>query len=444
MRNPKLFIGVLFIISVLLFIFDLPFSFKLGGVSLPPQSINLQMGQLNLQKNLAYKLGLDLQGGTQLTYRIIMDKIPNSEKEKAFDGARNIIERRVNFFGVGEPSIQTLKIGGDHRVIVELPGLSDVTTATNLIGKTAELTFWEVGKEIKGVSPSASLPVGLSMFLGTNPLKTELTGKDLKSSQVVFSNTAAAGPQVQLDFTKDGSKIFAAITKRNIGKPVAIVLDGQVVEVPRVNTEILNGTAVITGSFTTETAKALSIQLNSGALPAPLEIIGQSTVGPSLGLDSLKKSLFAGILGFISIIIFMIFLYKKEGVLASIALCIYVIITLAIFKFIPITLTLAGIAGFILSIGMAVDANILIFERMREELRLGKTREAAVHLGFSRAWSSIRDSNTSSLITSFILYYFGTGIVKGFALTLAIGILVSMFSAIVVTRNLLKVFEKNK
>lgn len=444
MRNSKLFIITLFVVSFLLLIFDLPFNFKVGNVTLPPENIIIQLGQLRMQKNLSYKLGLDLQGGTQLTYRIIMDKIPNAEREKAFDGARNIIERRINFFGVGEPSIQTLKISGDYRVIVELPGLSDVTTATNLIGKTAELSFWEVGKEIKDASPSADLPTGLSMFLGNNPLKTELTGKDLKSSQVVFSNTAAAGPQVQLDFTKQGSKSFADITKRNIGKPLAIVLDNQVVEVPRVNTEIVNGSAVITGNFTTETAKALAIQLNSGALPAPLEIIGQSTVGPSLGLDSLKKSLFAGILGFISIIIFMTFLYRREGVLASIALCIYVIITLAIFKFIPITLTLAGIAGFILSIGMAVDANILIFERMREELRAGRTREAAVHLGFSRAWSSIRDSNISSLITAFILYYFGTGIVRGFALTLAIGILVSMFSAIVVTRNLLKVFDRTK
>lgn len=442
MRNSKVFIFVIFLVSVVLLIFDLPFSFKVGNVLVPPQNINLQVGGVLLQKDLSYKLGLDLQGGTQLTYKVVMDKIPNAERDKAFDAARNIIERRVNFFGVGEPSIQTLRVGSGYRVIVELPGLSDVTTATNLIGKTAELSFWESGPEIKGATPSADLPVGLSLFMGNNPLRTSLSGRDLKSSQVVLS-AGSTGPQVQLDFTKDGSKKFSTITKRNVGKPLAIVLDNQVVEVPRVNTQIVNGTAVITGSFTTDTAKALSIQLNSGALPAPLEIIGQSTVGPSLGINALKKSLFAGMLGFIAIITFMIFLYKKEGILASVALCIYVIVALSIFKFIPITLTLAGIAGFVLSIGMAVDANILIFERMREELRAGRTKEAAVQLGFSRAWSSIRDSNVSSLITSIILYYFGTGIVRGFALTLAIGILISMFSAIIVTKNLLKVFDRN-
>lgn len=442
MRSPKLFIILLVVFSVFLLIFDLPFNIPVNKFFIPPKNIAIQVGNINIQKPLEYKLGLDLQGGTQLTYRVDMKGIPVSEQEKAFEAARNIIERRINFFGVGEPTIQTLKLGNEYRIIIELPGLSDVTSATNLIGKTAELSFWEAGPEIKGASPSAALPFGLSIFLGNNPLKTNLSGGDLKSSQVVFGNTGTAGPQVQLDFTSKGAKSFAAITKRNIGKPIAIVLDNQVVEAPTVNTEILNGSAVITGNFTTATAKALSIQLNSGALPAPLEIIGQNTVGPSLGINSLKKSLFAGIVGFIAIIVFMSYLYKREGVLASIALVVYVIITLSIFKFIPITLTLAGIAGFILSIGMAVDANVLIFERMHEELRKGRTKEQAINLGFSRAWSSIRDSNISSLITSFILYYFGSGIVKGFALTLAIGILVSMFSAIVVTRNLLRVLDK--
>lgn len=441
MRNPKVFIGFIFAISLILLVFDFPFSFKLGNFLLPPQNINLQIGNLQINKDLSYKLGLDLQGGTQLTYVVDMKNIPEEERERAFEGARNIIDRRVNFFGVGEPSIQTLKVGEEHRIVVELPGLSDVRSATQLIGRTAELTFWEQGPEVKGASPSADLPLGLSIFLGNNPLKTNLSGKDLKSSQVVFGTTGTGGAQVQLDFTPTGAKSFAEITKRNIGKPLAIVLDNQLVEAPQVNSEIVNGTAVITGGFTPETAKALSIQLNSGALPAPLKIIGQNTVGPSLGIDSLKKSLFAGVLGFVSIIIFMIFLYRKEGVLASIALCVYIILTLAVFKFIPVTLTLAGIAGFVLSIGMAVDANILIFERMKEELRAGRTREQAIYLGFQRAWSSIRDSNISSLITSAILYYFGSGIVRGFAITLAIGILISMFSAIVVTRNLLKVFD---
>ena len=441
MRNSKLFITILFAVAAALFIFDLPQGTKVGSTSIP-QNINLRLGNIQIRKNISYKLGLDLQGGTHLIYLVDMKNIPSSDQQKAFEGARSIIDKRVNFFGVGEPSIQTLKLGQDFRIVVDLPGLSNVNEAINLIGKTAELSFWQEGEKIEGTSPSANLPAGLKIFLGNNPVKTPLSGKDLKSSQVVFGNTSGVGPQVQLDFTSSGAKLFADLTRKNLGKPIAIVLDNQVIEAPRVNQEILNGNAVITGNFTVDSAKALSIQLNSGALPAPLKVIAQSTVGPSLGIDSLKKSLFAGLLGLIAVIIFMSYLYKREGILASIALCIYIIITIAFFKFIPVTLTLAGIAGFILSIGMAVDANILIFERMREELREGKSKEIAVRLGFTRAWSSIRDSNISSLITSFILYYFGTGIVRGFALTLAIGILVSMFSAIVVTRNLLRVFDR--
>jgi len=265
----------------------------------------------------------------------------------------------------------------------------------------------------------------------------------LKKASVVFGSQDGK-PQVQLDFTGLGSKYFSEITKRNVGKQVSIVLDNFVVSAPVVQQAILSGNAVISGNFTTPIAKNLAIQLNAGALPAPLHIIGQTTVGPSLGIESLKKSLLGGILGLLSIVVFMSVLYKKEGVIASLALFIYTVFVLFIFKAIPITLTLAGVAGFILSIGMAVDANILIFERMREELRAGKSKNVAARLGFSRAWSSIRDSNISSLITCFILFYFGSGIIRGFALTLAIGILVSMFSAIVVTRSLLSVFDTEK
>ncbi|MFI5265228.1 MAG: protein translocase subunit SecD [Candidatus Levyibacteriota bacterium] len=442
MRNSKVFIISLFIIGLLLLVFDLPQGARIGTFS-QPQNINVHLGNVSFNKDISYKLGLDLQGGTQLTYAVDMKNIPAANQESAFEGARSIIDRRINFFGVGEPTIQTLKLGNSYRIVVELPGLSAVSDAINLIGKTAELSFWEAGPTIKGASPSASLPQGLSLFLGNNPIKTQLSGSDLKSSQVVFGTTSGSGPQVQLDFTSSGAKLFGDITQRNVGKPIAIVIDNQVIEAPRVNQAILTGSAVITGNFTTDTAKSLSIQLNSGALPAPLVLIGQNTVGPSLGIDSLKKSLLAGIIGFISVVIFMSYLYKKEGILASFALSVYIIVALAVFKFIPITFTLAGIAGFILSIGMAVDANILIFERMREELREGRSRDVAVRLGFSRAWTSIRDSNVSSLITSFILYYFGTGIVKGFALTLAIGIIISMFSAIIVTQNLLRVFDRN-
>lgn len=450
MKNPKVFIISLFIVAVLLLIFDLPQGLKIGKFSIP-QNINLKLGSISFQKNISYRLGLDLQGGAQLTYEVGVNNIPAAQQATAFEAARSVIDRRVNYFGVGESTIQTLKLGKSNRIIVELPGLSKVSDAINLIGQTAELSFWEGGpasgnisaKDQKSLEDAGVVPFSIFKALGGNPVKTKLSGKDLKSSQVVFGSTGASGPQVQLDFTPVGAKVFADITKRNVGKPVAIVIDNQIIEAPKVNQPILTGSAVITGGFTTDTAKSLSIQLNSGALPAPLTLIGQNTIGPSLGINSLKKSLLAGLIGFISVVIFMSYLYKKEGVIASAALSIYIIFTLAVFKFIPVTFTLAGIAGFILSIGMAVDANILIFERMHEELREGRSRDVAMRLGFTRAWTSIRDSNTSSLITSFILYYFGTGIVKGFALTLAIGIGMSMFSAIVVTRNLLRVFDKN-
>lgn len=455
MKSPKLFITVIFFISVLLLVLDLPQgvyfknSFarkqvKSQEATFNPSDINIELGPLQIKKQLAYKLGLDLQGGTKLTYSVDMTNIPASERDSAFDAARNIIERRVNFFGVTEPTIQTLKLNGDYRIAVELPGLSDINQALDLIGKTAQLSFWEAGPYDKNkptsTASAALYPPGMIQVLGPNPVKTELTGKELKSAKVGFDSNNGSS-QVQLNFSSKGGKQFGDITQRNVGKPVVIVLDNQIVSYPTVQQAILNGNAVITGNFNQNQSKQLAIQLNGGALPAPLKIIGQSTVGATLGVDSLKKSLLGGLVGFLSIVIFMIFLYRKEGFLACIALIIYTLIVLFIFKLFSITLTLAGIAGLILSIGMAVDANILIFERMREESRLGKPKDIALRLGFTRAWSSIRDSNISSLITSFILYYFGSGIIRGFAIALAIGILVSMFSAIMVTKNLLLVFD---
>ncbi len=460
MKHPKLFVGILTVVSVILLLLSLPngflFQFK-KPVAIPltknkisfidPSNIQINLGPAHFQKILKYRLGLDLQGGTRLIYSVDMKNVPKAEQDTAFESARNVIERRVNFFGVTEPTIQSLKLPNDYRIVIELPGASDIGQAVELIGQTAQLSFWEGGEIKEGESvatpPAGLYPYGLAELYKNKPVKTNLTGKDLKKAQVVFGSQNGT-PQVQVDFTPQGTKYFADITKRNVGKPVAIVLDQTPITWPNVQQPILNGSAVISGNFTQEIAKRLAIQLNAGALPAPLHIIGQTSVGPSLGIASLKNSLFGGALGFISIMIFMTYLYKKEGIIASLALSIYAIITLFIFKVIPVTLTLAGVAGFVLSIGMAVDANILIFERMKEELRLGKPRDIAQRLGFKRAWTSIRDSNASSLITCAILFYFGSGSVRGFALTLAIGILVSMFSAIVVTRNLLAVFEKIK
>lgn len=454
MRKPKVFIIAIFIIGAILLVLDLPGKIDLRSVNIPfveknkkiadfvfdPTNINLNISGFTIQKDLSYKLGLDLQGGTQLTYNVIMKDVPLAQQQDAFESARDVIERRINYLGVSEPTIQTLKIGNDHRMVVDLPGMSNVSQAISLIGQTAQLTFWEGGKDKAETTEQMDpLIFTLTQLLGTTPVPTQLTGKDLQKATVVFDQTSGQ-PQVQIQFTPQGTKFFADITKRNLGKPVAIALDNSVISAPIVQSEIANGTAVITGDFTPDVAKSLSIALNAGALPAPLEVVAQRSIGPSLGMESLHKSLFAAIIGFMAIIFFMTFIYRKAGIIACIALLIYTVLTLFVYKLIPVTLTLAGIAGFILSIGMAVDANILIFERMKEELRKGKPRDIALKNGFARAWTSIRDSNITSIITCIILFSFGSGIVKGFALTLFIGILISMFSAITVTKNLMIVF----
>lgn len=459
MKRPLVFIIIISIVSAVLLILDLPGKIDLRSVRIPfiennkqianfvydPSNVNIKLGGFQLQKDLSYKLGLDLQGGTQLTYRVIMDGVKGDQRQDAFESARNVIERRINYLGVSEPTIQTIKIGDDYRIVVDLPGMSNVTQALSLIGATAQLTFWEGGSEKPSEELDQTQPLlfTLGQLLGAQPVPTKLTGKELQKATVVFDQTSGK-PQVQIQFTSEGAKYFGEITKRNVGKVVAIALDEQIISAPVVQTEIVNGTAVITGDFTTDVAKNLSIALNAGALPAPLEVIAQKSVGPSLGIDSLQKSVFAALIGFVSIIFFMTYIYRKEGIIACVALAIYAIITLFVYKMIPVTLTLAGIAGFILSIGMAVDANILIFERMKEELRRGKPREIAMKNGFSRAWTSIRDSNITSIITCIILFYFGSGIVRGFALTLFIGILISMFSAITITRNLLLAFDSKE
>ncbi len=404
-------------------------------------NLNTFLSAFDIHRDFSLKKGLDLEGGTSITLRADMSEIPATERNNALDSAREVIERRINFFGVSEPIIQTSQSGNDYRIIVEIPGVTDVNQAVQLIGTTAQLTFWEEGatSSAKFATDSAAvLPLGVMQILGPTAKKTDLTGKDLQKAFVTFNPNTGA-PQVQLTFTPEGSKKFAEITKRNVGKIVAIVLDNQLIQAPRVSEPILGGQAEITGQFTTEQAKALQIQLNAGALPVPLSVLEQRSIGASLGNISLQKSFTAGLIGFLVIVIFMVALYGKLGVIASMALTVYTLVTLAIFRLIPVTLTLAGIAGFILSIGIAVDANILIFERMREEMRKGKSNYSALDLGFSRAWASIRDSNIASLITSMILMIFGTGIVRGFALTLAIGVLVSLFSAITVTRTLLRI-----
>lgn len=461
MEKQKLFLFVILLTSISLLVIDFPGKFLIKEINVPivnkkidildigynPENVELGVGENRISKDLSYKLGLDLQGGTQLTYQVDMKDVTMEDRDSAFESIKNIIDRRINLLGVSEPNIQTIKSGESYRLVVELPGISNSQNAIDLIGQTAQLTFWQ-GSADPSLDASATdsadlLQQTLASILATTPEKLDLTGKDLKRSQVSFDNSSGV-PQVQLQFTNEGAKKFANITKENVGKIVAIVLDQQIISAPVVQQEIVGGTAVITGSSDVEEANRLAIALNAGALPAPLELVAQSSIGPSLGKISLEKSLFASILGFVSVIVFMIFIYKKEGMLACLALGVYALITLFVFKLIPVTLTLAGIAGFILSIGMAVDANILIFERMNEELRNGKTRKVAIQNGFKRAWPSIRDSNITSIITTLILFYFGSSIVRGFALTLFIGIVISMFTAITVSRSLLLVFDSKE
>jgi preprotein translocase subunit SecD len=377
-------------------------------------------------------LGLDLQGGTHLVYEGDLKDIPQDARVDAMNSARNVIERRVNSFGVSEPVVQ---LSSDNRIIIELPGVKDVNEAINQIGQTPFLEFREENPNPPELTPDENGEVTITPEQAY--VATGLTGKQFKRAVLEFHPQTGA-PQITLQFDAEGTKLFADITAKNIGKSIAIFLDGQILSAPTVQTAITDGQAVITGQFTIQEARELVTRLNSGALPVPIKLIQQQNVGATLGLISVRKSVAAGLIGFAIVALFMIIYYRLPGLLAVLALAIYTCISLAIFKLFGITLTLAGIAGFILSIGMAVDANILIFERMKEELRKGKTLEQAVEDGFKRAWLSVRDSNFSSLITTFILAYFGSSIIRGFAITLSIGILLSMFTAITITRTFLR------
>lgn len=442
MKNNRFTIWVIILLTLGAVLIDLPKNFRLkfslGGIkvdkTISSPDINFNIGPLQYQKQIKTHFGLDLSGGTQLVLEGDMSKIASADRDNALSSAQDVISRRVNLYGLTEPVVQSSKVGNSYRILVELPGIQNVSEAIDLIGKTAQLTFYEEGTESAHLATSSAL-----VNLWTKP--TSLNGKNLRRSSVTF-NSNTGKPEVSLEFDNDGAKLFEQITSKNVGKTVAIFLDNQLISAPRVNEAIIGGRAVISGNFTLDEAKKLSIELNAGALPVPIKVIEQRNVGATLGSSSIQKSIQAGVIGISIVALFMLFNYGRLGLAADIALFIYSVVVFAIFKTIPITLTLAGIAGFILSIGMAVDANILIFERMKEEVRWGKDHKTALVWGFDRAFPSIRDSNTSSLLTCGILYWFGTGIIRGFAITLAIGIAASLFSAITVTRTLLRYIYK--
>ncbi len=395
--------------------FDLPFGCP---------GICLRVGDTFYTQEIKTHLGLDLQGGTQLVLRLKSEALPpgsNTPVGTLNEQARKVIDRRINSLGVSEPVIQSI---GPDKILVELPGVADIAQAQEIATRQAFLEFKAPDEANPGQYKSLEPP---------------LTGANLKPTFVTFQGTTGTNPVVNFEFNSPDDQRWVDLTGKYQGKQVQILLDGKQISAPVIKEKFSSGRGVIEGGFTTQSAKELSLLLNSGALPVPLEILQSTRVEPTLGADSVQRSLVAGGVGLVLVALFMIVYYRLPGVLAVIALLYYTALTYAVFRLVPVTLTLAGIAGFILSIGMAVDANVLTFERLKEELRSGKSLRAAVEEGRRRAFPSILYSNLATIITAFILFQFGTGTVKGFALTLGIGVAMSFFTAVVVTQLLLHI-----
>lgn len=388
--------------------------------------------------------GLDIKGGVRMVIKLDTSSLPEAEKELAVSSVKEIISRRVNYFGVSETNIVTSRVGDEFRLIVELPGQEDLDTAARTIGSTAQLRFKYLDKSIPWPITDLSSLEGKEIFVDSG-----VSGKDLVAADVTFEPTTNQ-PVIQLKFTNDGRVRFNQLLKDNIERPIGIFLDDELLQTPVVSKELANTVVfdpTITG-VTLEEAKNISSLLRAGALPIPIEIISQNLIGPSLGADAIETSLIAGFIGLFIVSLFLFFNYGKLGIIGNIALIMYVSLNLAIFKLSelflpsPIVLTLPGIAGFIFSIGVACDAIILIFERIKEESRWGRPTQIAIINGFDRAWSSIKDSNLTTLLTAFILMQFGTGFIKGFALTLIIGIFISLVTCVTFLRIMVNVFVK--
>lgn len=461
-RRPVMLVFIIALAALTLWV-------DLENVSRPEWVKNLLFWRSAENRDIKIAQGLDLQGGLE----VLLQAAPAPGQQTTTDlmeAARTIIEQRINGLGVSEPLVQPI---GTDRIAVQLPGVQDPDLAIRTFGETGLLEFVDVGTfrlfggellsttqvltpalPLTGTAatpiPTASVTTTTGAITPTTPttptetalgpFRTIMTGVHLESAAVV-PDPQTGLPAISFKLTPAGAQIFAEHTRNNVGRYLAITMDKRVLSSPTIQTAILGGNGQITGQFSPSEAQALVVQLKYGSLPVPLKVISSRTVGPTLGQDSINRSYIAGAIGISMVILFMLLYYRLPGFLADLALILYGGVVLALFKLIPVTLTLAGIAGFILSIGLAVDANILIFERMKEELRAGRSLRAAIKTGFDRAWPSIRDSNASSLITCAILFWFGTNfgasIVAGFALTLAIGIVMSLFTAIVVTRTLL-------
>lgn len=440
MRPLRVFllIIVLFLLSAFVAFpreFSIPFK-KETHIKLP--GINVHIGNFSVVRDLKTKFGLDIAGGSHLVFEADMKDTKSEDRQSALDSVAATVDRRVNLFGISEPAVLGSKVGESYRVNVDLPGITDATEATQIIGRTAQLMFLEE-QEIE-IAEAATKSAGF--------VPTGLSGKDLVRAKVEFSPETGQ-PVVGFQLTNEAAKTFGDITTRNVNKPLGIALDEELITAPIVQTPITGGTGIIEGNFTTEQARELAVLLNSGALPVPLKLVEQRTIGPTLGKESVNLSIRAGLVGVAAVALFMTLYYGRLGIIATVALVMYGVFALAIFKLVPIVLTLPGIAGFLLSVGMAVDSNILTFERFKEEMRRGLDYRGALEIGFGRAWDSIRDANIATLLTAFILFnplnwsfLHTSGPVRGFAATLVLGVLLSLFTGIVVTRTLLRIFAK--
>ncbi len=413
----------------------------------------------------SFKLGLDLAGGSHLIYEADTSGIAPTEVPELMSVLRSVIERRVNIFGVSEPVVQVERSSfaaeeSRDRLVVELPGVTDVSEAVAEIGRTPLLEFKLLDRaalmeqnelevsEVATSSSAASGTLAVSTEAGTGTsstttspyVDTGLTGRYLQSAALEFAGGQGGQlsnePIVSIVFNDEGGQLFERITANNVGEQLAIFLDGELISAPTINQAISGGRAIISGGFTPDQARDLAQNLNFGALPVPIELVSTQTIGASLGAELVEKGVMAGVVGVSLVMLFMVLWYRALGVVAAISLSGYVVMMLALFQLIPVTLTAAGLAGFVLSLGMAVDANVLVFERIKEEWRAGKSLVDATQTGFARAWSAIRDGNITSLLSAIILFWFGTSIVKGFALVFGLGVIVSMLSALLVTRTL--------
>ncbi|MFZ3019984.1 MAG: protein translocase subunit SecD [Minisyncoccia bacterium] len=425
------------------------FIILLIAMSLASVLVRSEIPSNSLAQRFPFSLGLDLVGGTELTYKAHTEKLSGADTGSALQVLRDVIEKRVNVFGVGEPIVQiesarTLD-GTENRLLVELPGITNIDEAVKKLGETPTLDFYLAKVEQKANVEKLTQSLEGKQISDFSALfaPSGLTGQYLTRAQVEFQQTASQ-PMIAVTFNTEGTKLLEKITSQNIGNYLAIVLDGTIQSVPRIQSDIPNGQAVLTGQFTIQQAQKMAENLNYGALPVPIELIGTETIGPTLGANAMHEGTKAGLIGTIVVMLFLIIWYRLPGVVASLALSIYIVLSLLLFKLIPVTLTAAGIAGFVLSIGMAVDANILIFERTKEELARGRSLFDALHEGFHRAWLSIRDSNIASMITAVILFWVGTSAIKGFALTFGLGVAVSMFTALTLSRTFLFAIVPNK